>query len=390
MRFSPATDLPAISAGLLAGGVGYASSFAIAIYGLKGVGASDAQAATGLMVLSVVMALVGIGLSVKLRMPVGVAFSPLGVALLATVPALPGGFSDAIGAFLVAGGLVLACGMVPALGRLITAIPHPVANAMLAGILFKMCLAPVVALATIPAQAVPVVAAWAVVLVWRRIWAMPAALVVTLLVMAIDPAAGPAPALAVPGLAPIAPTLSLQSLVDIALPLFLVAMASQNIPGLAVLNANGYHPSAAMIFRWLGWGSLAVAPFGGPGVNLTAITAAICAGPDASPDPGRRWLAAVVAGLLYIGLGLGAAVLVGVLTAAPPMLIQALAGLALTGALVAALRAALTGAGRHDAALVTFLVASSGVSFLGIGAAFWGLVAGGALWLATGWRGPRS
>ena len=181
------------------------------------------------------------------------------------------------------------------------------------------------------------------------------------------------------------------TMLGIALPLFLVTMASQNIPGIAVLNANGFHPDPGPLFTRTGLLTLLCAPFGGHAVNLAAITAAICAGPEAHPDPARRWRAATVAGAGYIVFGLlsgGATVLIA---AAPPVLIEAVAGLALLGAFGAALMGAVADPAQREAAVVTFLVAASGLTIWGIGGAFWGLLAGGAMLLiaSAGRQGLR-
>ena len=176
-----------------------------------------------------------------------------------------------------------------------------------------------------------------------------------------------------------APAFTLAAAIGIALPLFLVTMASQNIPGMAVLNANGYRPPPGPLFAATGAFSLLGAPFGGHAVNLAAITAALCAGPEAEPDPARRWWAAVVAGAVYVGFGLLAGTAAAFVGAAPPVLIQAVAGLALLGAFGSALQAAVAAPAQREAAVITFLVTASGLTLLGISGAFWGLLAGGAM-----------
>lgn len=382
-------NLSTVTTGVVAGMIGFASSAPVVVQGLGGVGATSDQIATALTVLALVQGVITIGLSSHYRLPICVGWSMPGAALIAAAPHLPGGFADAVGAFLVTAGMIVACGLVRPLGRWIAAIPKPLANAMLAGILFKLCLAPVLALGAMPAAAAPVIALWLVMIVWRRLWAMPVALIATAAVIAWLGPAVDGPSTLVPALDLIAPRFSWEALIGIALPLFLVTMASQNIPGLAVLQANGYRPLSAAIFVVSGLGSAVAAPFGGLSVNLAAIIAALCAGPDAGPDPARRWLAALGLGLVALLFGILAGLAVSWLAAAPALLVETLAGLALTGALASALAAALTPAPAddlplaRDGVLVTFLVTASGVSFFGIGAAFWGLVAGGALWLAA-------
>ncbi|HEY9550277.1 MAG TPA: benzoate/H(+) symporter BenE family transporter, partial [Kiloniellaceae bacterium] len=276
------------------------------------------------------------------------------------------------------------------LGRWVAAIPAALANAMLAGVLLAFCLAPVRAVAEGPLLALPVILAWALAWRFKRLWAIPVALLVALVMIA---ATTELPALTAAALLPqpvlLAPVFSLPALIGIALPLFIVTMASQNIPGIAVLSANGYAPAPGPLFATTGVFSLLAAPFGGHAVNLAAITAALCAGEDAHPDPRRRYWAAVVCGLAYVVFGLLAGAITAFVAAVPAYLILAVAGLALLGAFGAALTEALAAAEDRLAAIVTFLATASGLSFLGIGSAFWGLLAGLAVFGLARWRPGR-
>jgi benzoate membrane transport protein len=378
---------PALAAGLLAGFVGFASSFAVVLQGLVAMGASPAQAASGLSAVTIAMGLCGIALSLWRRMPISVAWSTPGAALLAASAMPAGGFPEAVGAFLACGALIVLAGLWSPLGRFVANIPAALANAMLAGVLLGLCLAPVKAVAEAPLAGLAIVLAWAITARINRLLAVPAAVLVAVLVIALTvelpsgllAAAVPAPVL-------IAPEFSAAALVGIGFPLFLVTMASQNIPGMAVLNVNGYRPAPGPLFTMTGIFTLLAAPFGGHAVNLAAITAALCANPDAEPDPTRRWQAAVWAGATYVVFGLLAGAATRFVAAAPPVLIQAVAGLALLGAFGGALQAALADAERREAALVTFLVTASGLTVLGISGAFWGLLAGGAMLALGRWR----
>lgn len=375
----------ALFAGLLAAFVGFASSFAVVLQGLAAAGASPVQAASGLTALAIAMGLCGIVLSLWRRMPITVAWSTPGAALLAGSAVPEGGFPAAIGAFIAAALLVLVAGLWKPLGRAVARIPAPIANAMLAGVLFGLCLAPVRAVEQMPALALPVVLTWLLVGRLNRLLAVPAAVLVTIGLLWWQ-----APPLGDIALSPVAflvmPAFDATAMVGLALPLFLVAMASQNIPGMAVLNVNGYRPDPGPLFTTTGLFSLAAAPFGAHGVNLAAITAALCAGDTAHADPSRRWWAAVVAGLGYIGFGLAAGAAATFVAAAPPLLIQAVAGLALLGSFGAAIVAGLAEPQDREAAVVTFLVTASGLTLFGIGGAFWGLVAGGAVMALARWR----
>jgi benzoate membrane transport protein len=372
---------------VLAAFVGIASSFAVIIAGLTAVGASQAEAASGLMALSISMGVCAIVLSLKTRLPISVAWSTPGAALLATTGPVAGGFSAAVGAFIVTGALIVVAGLWKPLGRAVAAIPSPLANAMLAGVLLGLCLAPVRAVAELPALGLVIVVAWAVVARIKRLYAVPVAALLTIALIAATTHLAP-DALGLPWPMPVVvtPSFSLAAIIGIALPLFIVTMASQNIPGMAVLNANGYRPDAGRLFWSTGLFSLAAAPLGGHAVNLAAITAALCAGSDAHPDPQRRYWAAAVAGFVYILFGLVAGAATAFISASPPILIEAVAGLALLGAFGSALLAAMNAPADREAAVITFLVTASGLSFFGISGAFWGLVAGGAVLALTRWR----
>jgi len=372
-------------AGVLAAFVGFASSFAVVLKGLTSVGASPAQAASGLMALSIAMGICAIVLSLWYRDPISIAWSTPGGALLAASAMPDGGFQAAVGAFLLSGVLIVIAGSWRPLGRAVAAIPSLLANAMLAGVLLNLCLAPMRAVAITPALALPIILSWAI--VWRfwRLYAVPAAVVVMVGLLAFQRTTGQAVDwLAEPVL--VLPIWSTSAMIGLAVPLFLVTMASQNIPGMAVLAVNGYSPPAGKLFQITGLFTLLAAPFGGHAVNLAAITAALCAGPDAHPDPKQRYWAAVTAGATYVIFGLLAGAATSLIAVSPPVLIEAVAGLALLGVLGGALMGAVNETNGREAALITFLVTASGLSFFGISGAFWGLLAGGAMRWLTRWR----
>lgn len=370
-----------IFSGLLASLVGFASSFAIILQGFDSVGATQAQAASGLFALCLGMALVGATMSYITKMPLSIAWSTPGAALLITTGAVQGGFPAAVGAFMFAAALIVIAGFWRPFGRAVAAIPMPLASAMLAGILFNLCLAPVRAVSELPTLALPIILVWAVCLRFARIWAVPAAVAASAIMIAIStelPAdlfanAWPAPVMVVPAL-------NLDAIVGIALPLFVVTMASQNIPGLAVLRSNGYQPDVKPIFVSTGVVSAIGALLGGQLINLAAITAALCAGPEAHPDKSKRYIAAITSGFAYILFALGAGIAAAFISAAPPILIEAVAGLALIGALANALVGSVSDEEFRLPAIMTFVTAASGLTLFGIGAAFWGLIAGGALY----------
>lgn len=377
---SHASVLQPISAGMVAAIIGFASTFALVLQGFVAVGADPAQAASGLLAVCVVKGFLAIWLSRRFRMPVSIAWSTPGAALLVATGAFPGGFPVAVGAFLVAAFLVVSAGLIRPFGRAVERIPISLAGAMLAGILLPICLAPARAVLLDPALALPIVATWAIALRFARPFAVPLAVVVTIvLVIATSPLAALDPAMLAPRAIFVAPAFTIEAMIGLAVPLFLVTMASQNVPGLAVLAANGYRPAISPIFIGTGVASAVASLAGGHLVNLAAITAALCAGPDAHPDPAKRWIAAAAAGVVYILLGLSAGLAAAFVAATPPILIEAVAGLALLASFGAAIQAALMREDERLAALVTFVTTASGAAYLGIGAPFWGLLAGAAM-----------
>lgn len=377
----------AVFAGLLSSFVGFASAFAIILQGLSSVGASQAEAASGLMAVSVAMGIGGIYFSLKKRIPISIAWTTPGAALLAATGAVEGGFSAAIGGFLVCGVLIVLSGLWKQLGQWVAAIPGALANAMLAGVLLGLCLAPARAISEFPIHGLIIVVTWAVVARIKRVLAVPAAVLATvlLLVFTMDLSFGEMGDLW-PSAVFVAPTFTLGGVIGIAIPLFIVTMAGQNIPGMAVLAAYDYKPDASPIFRDTGIISVIAAPFGSPAVNLAAITAALCANEDAHPDPARRYWAAITAGAMYIVYGLLAGAATAFVSASPPVLIEAVAGLALLGTLGMSLMGAVKEPEDREAAVITFIVTASGLSFYGIGGAFWGLIAGGAVLALTRWK----
>lgn len=373
-------SLQAAIQGLVVALVGYTSSVAILIKGLAAAGASEGQIISGLMVVGVAKGLAAIALSLWSRMPISIAWTTPGLAFMATTGAVAGGFPAAVGAFIVVGLLIIVAAFWSPLSRLVQAIPKPLANAMLAGILLKLCLAPFVAIRDLPALGLAILAIWLVMLKVARLWAVPAAVAFALaLVIAGYGGSGNGggmPAFRWPGFELVMPVFSPEVLLGLALPLFIVTMASQNITGYAVLSTFGYTPSMRQGLTVTGAATLTTAVTGAPPINSAAITAALCASPEAHPDPSRRYIAAVFGGVGYILLSILAAVTAGLVLRASPMLIEAAAGLALLSAFGGAMRGAVDSEAERIPALLTFFTTASGLTLWGIGGAFWGLVLG--------------
>ena len=382
--------LQPIIAGVIGALTGFASSFALVIAGLIAVGASPSEAASGLLILCIAQALLAGLLSWRFRLPLSFAWSTPGAAVLVAAQGVTDDYSAAVGAFLVCGVLLAITGLWPALGRAMTRIPMPIAGAMLAGILVPICIAPVTALIEQPVLAAPVIVVWLVLLRFATRWAVPAAMLVAIVGIVITGADAVAEAPLAPVLALTPPAFDAAVIVSLGVPLFIVTMAGQNVPGFAVLSTLGYREvPARAILTSSGAATVLAAPFGGFALNLAAITAALMGGPDAHPDPSRRFIAPIAGGVTYIVLGLAAGAATALVTAAPPILIIAVAGLALFSALASELVAALDPPETRVVAAVTLVVVASGVVVAGIGSAFWGLLAGSIVMLVTRTRSPR-
>lgn len=364
-------------AGVVTAVVGMTSSFAVVLAGLTAVGASPGQAASGLLALCVLQGLGTILLAQRHRTPVVLAWSTPGAALLAAAGAVDGGWSAAVGAFALTGLLLLATAAIPALGDAVARIPAPIAQAMLAGVLVPLCLTPVRSLVAEPLLVAPVVVVWVAVLALRPRLAAPVAIGVALVVALVAGTrdggiTGPF----LPHVEWTTPHLSWGAVVGIAIPLWIVTMAAQNVPGAAVLASFGYRAPWRASLTVTGVATVLGAPFGGHALNLAAISAALSAGPDGGADTTRRWLAARTAGVTYLVLALLAASLTAVVLGAPGDLLVAAAGLALLGTFGSSLSAAVASPVGREAAVVTFVVAVSGITPAGVGAAFWALLAG--------------
>ena len=377
---------PSIYMGLLAAFVGYSASFAIVLAGLTAMGASEAQAATGLFFATIGMGICSIWLPAITRTPAAVAWSTPGAAFLAASVALPGGFNEAVGAMICCAALILVTGFVPALGRVVAAIPKPIANGLLAGVLLKLCFAPALALGSIPLLVIPVLAAWLIGLMWNKLAAMPLAVITFMVVLyfVVDTSGVEAGSgtILLPEITALAPIFTIQSFISVALPLYLVTMAGQNIPGFAVLELNNYPVKRQPLIRNTGFVSLLIAPFGAVPVNMSAITAAMMAGEDAGRDPAVRYWAAITSGIAYVLLAFAAGLVTSLASLAPAALITAVAGLALIPAMVNSVSAAFQDSSQLEAPAITFLIAASGMTLMGVSGAFWGVVAGAIIWFA--------
>lgn len=385
-----------ISAAAVATVIGFGGTVALVVQAGQAFGATPVQIVSMVTALCLGIGVPGALLSWRLRMPVVLAWSTPGAALLAA-STLGLGWPNAVGAFVVAGLLMVLTGLLPALGRLAQRIPASVASAMLAGVLLPFVLR---LFTVMPGEMALAVGLLAVFIVARRLWpawALPAVLAAAVVVLALRGQIGLPPGTGLFGtLSPVMPAFDWKVAASLGLPLFLVTLASQNLPGLVVLRAAGYEAPANRLILASGLASVIAAPFGAHGVNLAAITAAICTGPEAHPDPARRWIVGVVYGGFYVVVALFAAPLAGLFIAMPPAVLAIITGLALIAPLTGALATMLAKTEEREAAVLTFAATGSGLALFGIGSAFWGLVVGFAALAALRWipayseRGWRS
>jgi benzoate membrane transport protein len=385
-------SVSAVVAGFVAVLVGYTSSVAIVFQAAQALGATPAQTASWMWALGLAMGVSCIGLSLHYRLPVLTAWCTPGAALLAATQGLT--LPEATGAFIVCALLIMLAGATGLFERVMDKLPLAVAAALLAGVLARFGLDAVLQVRSAPGLVLAMVAAY---LAGRRWWpryAVPGVLAAGMVVAALQGQLHSAALLqALQGgwAQPVwvTPQFSLASLVGVALPLFIVTMASQNLPGVAAQRAAGYQVPVSPVTTATGAITVLLAPFGAFAINLAAITAAICMGPEAHADPAKRYTAPVVAGIFYTVLGLMGGAVAGLLAAFPRELVVVVAGLALLGTIAGGLATALKDERHRDAAALTFLVTLSGVQVAGIGAAFWGVVAGATALAVQHWRAAR-
>jgi benzoate membrane transport protein len=383
------SDVPALVAGFVVVLVGFTSSVALVFQAAQALGATAAQTASWIWALGIGMGLTSIAFSWRWKQPVLIAWSTPGAALIAASSGVS--LADATGAFLVCGALIALAGYSGLFARLMDRIPASIAAALLAGVLARFGLDAVRATAEAPGLVIAMLLAYLAGRRWWPRWAVPGVLAVGIGValglglvqpLQVQEGLGAVPVFVAPGW-------NLGVIVGLGLPLFVVTMASQNLPGVAAMRAGGVNVPLSPVIGGTGLATMLLAPFGAYALNLSAITAAIVMSPEAHEDPKRRWLAAAAAGFFYTVVGLLGGAVVAVFAAFPKALVLAVAALALLGSIANGLAAALNDEGQRDAAALTFLVALSGLSIAGIGAAFWAVLAG-ALALAFTNTSPSS
>jgi benzoate membrane transport protein len=365
-----------IIAGSVASITGTAATTAIFLTAFQNLGATKTQTISMVAIMLVFYGALSIVLSWKFKQPLSVVWSTPGAALIAG-SSLPGiGFNNAMGGVLIAGVLLALTGLWPWLGKLVTSIPKSIASAMLAGVIFSFCVAPFAASATYPALVLPVIAVWLVLYWLAPLWASPVAIILAFTLIGFDRGLEVTSADWLISLNFAVPGFSLASVFSIAIPLFLVAMASQNIPGIAIMKSFGYEVPFRASLVTTGLGTVVASFVGGFVMNLAAITAALNANEQAHKDPKKRWLASVSGGVVYWIFALFAGIAVAFVFQTPRELLLAASGLALLPTIIGAFSNMVEIPTERLPAVIAFLVASSGAAFFGIGAAFWAILLG--------------
>ena len=377
MALKAISDLRApILAGTVASITGTAATTAIFLSAFVAIGATKAQTVSMVALMLVFYGALSIILSWRFKMPLSVVWSTPGAALLAGSSITGIGFNNAMGGILITGLLLALTGLWPKLGEIVSAIPKSIASAMLAGVIFSFCVAPFAASASYPALVIPVIAVW-VLLYWLApLWASPVAIVLAFTLIGVNQGLVVSASDWLVNVSLIQPTLNLGSVFTIAIPLYLVAMASQNIPGIAIMNSYGYKVPFRASLVTTGIGTVIASFIGGFVMNLAAITAALNANEQAHKDPSKRWIASVSGGVVYIIFALFTGIAVAFVYQTPRELLLAASGLALLPTIVTAFNVMVEKADERLPAVITFLIASSGIAFFQVGAAFWAILVG--------------
>jgi len=386
-RFS---DLKApILAGTVASITGQAASTGVVIAATTALGASPTQIVSVVFVMLLLYGLLSIILSWRYKMPISIVWSTPGAALLVSAGGLNYGYQTAVGAFMFSAVLIALTGLWPALGKLVSSIPKPIASAMLAGVIFSFCIAPFKAAGEFPWIMLPVIFVWLVLYKFAQVWAVPVAMVFLFTLTAIAQNISVPIDSIWPALEFVTPEFSIPAIISIGIPLYLVTMASQNIPGIAIMKSFGYEIPFRPIMLATGLGSIVANFFGGFVTNMAAITAALNANEYAHKDPRKRWIASFFGGIIYLLMAATTGATISFVMQAPKEIILAGAGLALLGTMIGALSSIVEEVQLRVPAVVAFLVASSGFAAFSIGSAFWALLMGVAVWLWLKARADR-
>ena len=378
-----------ILAGTVASITGQAASTGVVIAATTALGATPSQIVSVVFVMLLLYGTLSMVLSWRYKMPISIVWSTPGAALLVSAGGLNYGYATAVGAFMFSAVIIALTGLWPALGRLVSSIPKPIASAMLAGVIFSFCIAPFKAAGQFPWIMLPVILVWLVLYKFAQVWAVPIAMVLLFTLTAIAQNISVPFESIWPSVEVVIPQFSIPAIISIGIPLYLVTMASQNIPGIAIMKSFGYEIPFRPIMLATGFGSMVANFFGGFVTNMAAITAALNANEHAHKDPSRRWIASFFGGVIYLVMAATTGATISFVMQAPKEIILAGAGLALLGTMIGAITSIVEDQNLRVPAVVAFLVASSGFAAFSIGSAFWALLMGVAVWLWLRVRADR-
>jgi benzoate membrane transport protein len=363
-------------AGLISVIVNYGGTFILVFQAAKVAGLSPELTASWVWSISIGVGVTGLLLSWVSREPIITAWSTPAAAFLVTALATTP-YEEAIGAYLISAAAFVALGLSSYFERLIRLIPNGIAAGLLAGILLQFGIGAFGSMTLDPKLAGLLILAYLIIKRFSARYAVVGILILGLSFLLLEhrvDLSGLKLELAAPVFT--MPVFTLNALLSVALPLFLITLTGQYMPGMLVLRNDGFRTSANPIVWVTGLGSLIMAPFGSHAMNVAAITAAICTGPEAHQDPSKRWVAGIAAGVFYILVGVFGLTLAAVFMAFPATFITTLAGLALLGTIGGSLAGAMADVKSREAALITFLASAANITLFGIGGAFWGLVIG--------------
>ena len=363
-----------IASAAVAAFVGFGGTLALIIAAATALGATQAETASWVTAISLALAVSSGYLSWRYRIPIITAWSTPGLALIGASIGFT--MQEAVGAFIVTAVAIIITGLIKPVAQFVERIPASIASGMLAGVLSSFVINAAKTLSLDPLLVLPLIALFLIIRLFNPAMAVISVLIGGVIFALLLGRADNLPAPELSTLTMIIPEFSLSAMIGLALPLYLVTMASQNLPGFAVLRAAGYEPPTAACLQVTGLVSLISAPFGAHTSNMAAISAAICTGHDAHPDPKQRWLTGPFYALCYLVFAIFGASLVAIFAVLPPALIMLIAGLGLIGPFINALALALNKQDERFAAIITFAVTASGITILGIGSAFWALIAG--------------
>uniref|UniRef100_UPI003D01A552 benzoate/H(+) symporter BenE family transporter n=1 Tax=Alcaligenes faecalis TaxID=511 RepID=UPI003D01A552 len=368
--------IPPIVAGLISVIVNYGGTFILVFQAAKVAGLSPELTASWVWSISIGVGVTGLLLSWVSREPIITAWSTPAAAFLVTALATTP-YEEAVGAYLISAAAFVVLGLSSYFERLIRLIPNGIAAGLLAGILLQFGIGAFGSMTLDPKLAGLLILAYLIIKRFSARYAVVGILILGLSFLLLEhrvDLSGLKLELAAPVFT--MPVFTLNALLSVALPLFLITLTGQYMPGMLVLRNDGFRTSANPIVWVTGLGSLVMAPFGSHAMNVAAITAAICTGPEAHQDPSKRWVAGIAAGVFYILIGVFGLTLAAVFMAFPASFITTLAGLALLGTIGGSLAGAMADIKSREAALITFLASAANITLFGIGGAFWGLVIG--------------